>query len=81
MKVFTLYDTEKPFFQVDVFVEEPFGFVEVYARRKIFHLEGVEIPVVPIVDLIAMKGAAGTPQDQADVFYLKGILSEWEHEG
>jgi hypothetical protein len=81
MTVFTLYDSKKPFFQVDVFAEEPFAFVEVYARRKIFQVEGVEIPVVPIMDLIAMKAQAGRPQDQADVFYLRGILGEWENEG
>ncbi len=81
MKVFSLSHGRKPFFQVDVLVEEPFPFVEVYSRRKKFEAEGVEIPVVPIADLISMKEATGRPQDEADVFYLKEISREWEDEG
>lgn len=34
MRVFSLYDERAPFFVVDVLIDEPFDFLEVYGRRK-----------------------------------------------
>jgi hypothetical protein len=80
MMVFSLYDVKNPFFLLDIFVEEPFDFDAVYKQRKIIKLEDAGIPVVPIEELIRMKEKSNRPQDQADIFYLKKIVGDWEDE-
>lgn len=79
LMVFSLYDPENPFFLLDIFVEVPFNFDEVYSRREIVELEDISIPVIPARELIKMKENTGRPQDIADVYYLKKVLQEWEN--
>jgi len=81
MVVYSLYDAKNPFFLLDIFVQEPFHFEEVYEKRKKIEFENTVIPLVPIKALIAMKEKSDRPQDKADVFYLKKILEDWQHEG
>ena len=78
MMVFTLLDKKTPFFSLDIFVEVPFDFEDVYARRVNMKFEGVKVSVVPVRDLINMKKDTGRPQDKADVYYLSRIAKEWE---
>ena len=77
MTVFTVYDVENPFFLIDIFVESPFDFDTVFEKREKMEFEDTVIPVVPIMDLIAMKEKSARPQDKADIFYLKKIMEEW----
>jgi len=77
MTVFSLYDPKTPFFLIDIFVESPFDFDEVYRRRKKIRSADAVIPVVPINELILMKEKSNRPQDRADVFYLRKIMKEW----
>ena len=81
MVVYSLYDAKNPFFLLDIFVQEPFHFEEVYEKRKKIEFENTVIPLVPIKALIAMKENSDRPQDKADVFYLKKIAGDWQHEG
>ena len=81
MVVYSLYDAKNPFFLLDIFVEEPFNFDEVYEKRKKIEFENTIIPLVPIKVLIAMKEKSDRPQDKADVFYLRKIAEDWKHEG
>ena len=55
-------------------------FDAVYKQRKMIKFEDTGIPVVPIKELIRMKEKSNRPQDQADVFYLKKIVGDWEDE-
>ena len=80
MVVYSLYDAKNPFFLLDIFVEEPFNFDEVYEERKKIELENTIIPLVPIKVLIAMKEKSDRPQDKADTFYLKKIIEDWQRE-
>lgn len=80
MTVFSLFDLKNPFFLLDVFVEIPFNFDEVYKTREKIKFEDIIIPVVPIKELIRMKERTGRPQDKADAFYLNKILKEWKDE-
>ncbi|MGB6281901.1 MAG: hypothetical protein WBG91_16945 [Syntrophobacteria bacterium] len=80
MVVYSLYDAKNPFFLLDIFVQEPFHFEEVYEKRKKIEFENTVIPLVPIKALIAMKENSDRPQDKADVFYLKKIAEVWQHE-
>jgi len=74
MRVFSLYDPASPFFLIDIFVESPFDFDEVYRRRKKMRSDNEIIPVVPIDELILMKEKSNRPQDRADVFHLRKIM-------
>ena len=80
MTVFSLYDPKTPFFLIDIFVESPFDFDEVYRRRKKIRSEDTVIPVVPINELILMKEKSNRPQDRADVFHLRKIMKDWKDE-
>jgi hypothetical protein len=77
MAVFGLYDPKTPFFLIDIFVESPFDFDEVYRRRKKIRSEDAIIPIVPIHQLILMKEKSNRPQDRADVFHLRKIMRGW----
>jgi len=46
-------------------------FEPAYANRKNILLEGLEIPVISVADLIANKRASGRTQDLADVENLE----------
>src|SRR5882724_8606011 len=46
-------------------------FEQAYANRKKVYLEGLEIPVISVPDLIANKRASGRTQDLADVEKLE----------
>lgn len=78
MTVFSLYDPKKPFFLLDIFVDVPFNFDEVYKKRKKIKFMDTIIHVVPIDDLIKMKEKSDRAQDRADIFYLRKILKEWK---
>lgn len=81
MKVFSLYDEKAPFFIIDILIDEPFDFSEVYRRKKEIKFGETVIPIVPIDVLIEMKEKTGRLQDKADVFYLRKIREELEDEG
>lgn len=48
-------------------------FDEVFPRRASIYLQGIEIPVLSLEDLITEKKAAGRPGDMEDVSYLEKI--------
>lgn len=73
MVVFSLWTDADPTFKVDLFVEEPFDFAAAWQRAAAVELAGVEVRVVSLSDLLAMKRRAGRPQDLADVAALGEI--------
>jgi hypothetical protein len=80
MKVFALYDPQKPFFLLDVLIDAPFDVAAMRSRRKELPLEDTVIPIAAIEDLISMKEGTDRPQDRADVFHLRKIMEEWKDE-
>jgi predicted nucleotidyltransferase len=48
-------------------------FENAYANRKIVSVDGVEVPVISMSDLIANKRASGRTQDLADVEKLESL--------
>jgi predicted nucleotidyltransferase len=59
---------------VDVFVYEPFDFkVEYAAAKREEVMPAVKAPVIALKTLLAMKRAAGRPQDLADIADLERI--------
>lgn len=64
-----------PPLRVDILQSVPaIDFDVSYARRTILNLDGIEIPIVALTDLIANKKAAGRKRDLADVKVLEGVV-------
>lgn len=76
LEVFSLWSTENPGLEVDLFVREPFDFDEVYESSKELPLETTTVRVVPRLVLIEMKKLAGRPRDLDDIRALEQLESE-----
>jgi len=76
--VFSMWSSELPATEIDLFVEEPLPFEEAFARAIIATLDegDVSITVASIPDLIFLKERAGRPQDLADIDALRKIARE-----
>jgi hypothetical protein len=73
MMVFNLYDPANPLRSVDLFVESPIPFDELWSRSKQISLSSGEVRVASIEDLITMKGNTGRSQDSADIEALEAL--------
>ena len=51
-------------------------FEQAYANRKAIFLEGIEVPVISLQDLIANKRASGRMQDLADIEKLESAQAQ-----
>jgi hypothetical protein len=72
MIVFQLFNPQRESTRVDIF--EPFVFAQEFKTAN-WHTWGeLRAPVLRIEALIAMKEAAGRPQDVADAALLRDIL-------
>ena len=73
MRVFSLWDPDDPLRSVDLFVESPVDFEELYARSNEIDVGGISVRIASIPDLIDMKRRAGRPQDLDDIEALRVI--------
>ena len=73
MRVFSMWDPVNPMREVDLFVESPIAFEELWSRSQVVHLDAATVRVAAISDLIAMKRLAGRPQDLIDIEALEEI--------
>ncbi len=71
MVVFSFYHPENPFETIDMFVQEPKPFAELYQNRFVVKAFGAEIPVLGLKDLIEIKRAAGRDKDLFDISQLE----------
>jgi predicted nucleotidyltransferase len=62
--------------EVDLMVSESDRFDELQSRAVVVQLEGRTFSIVSLEDLIAMKEAAGRPQDLLDVAELRRLKDE-----
>jgi len=76
LTVFSLWSPELAGTEVDLFVEEPFSFDEVYARAIRVDLGSAVATVVGLQDLIALKRAAARPKDLDDLRALEAIARD-----
>lgn len=73
LTVFSLYDPGDLLREVDLFARDPVPFEELYAAADVVHLASTPVRVASKEHLIAMKLAAGRPQDLADVHALRQL--------
>ncbi len=74
MQVFSMHDPSNPLRAVDLFVDNPLPFEELWSRSNEFELRDTTVRVASIPDLIRMKRLAGRSQDQDDIEKLETIL-------
>ncbi len=74
MQVFSMHDPSNPLRAVDLFVDHPIPFEELWSRANEFELQETSVRVASIPDLIHMKRLAGRPQDRTDIEQLESIL-------
>jgi hypothetical protein len=72
-RVFNLYDPGDPLRSVDLFVDDPVPFSDLWARAEVVHLRSVTVRIASIADLVKMKERAGRPQDHEDIEALQAI--------
>ncbi len=73
--VFSLSDPRRPTFAVDLFLNSPIEFEELYQASIVMPLKNISARICSLDHLIAMKKAAGRKQDILDVEALM-ILKE-----
>jgi predicted nucleotidyltransferase len=73
MQVFSLYHPDKPGMTIDLFVDQPIPWQQLYERSVIMVLDGISVRVCSIDDLITMKQRAGRHKDLADIEQLTRI--------
>lgn len=74
MQVFSFWDTSNTRPTVDVFLESPIPFDELWRDAIEMPIGTARVRVASIAHLIRMKEAAGRPQDLADVARLRARL-------
>jgi hypothetical protein len=73
MLVFSMVDQSDPLRAVDLFVDEPIPFEELYERSLTMDVAGTPVRVASIGDLITLKQQAGRLQDEADIAALREL--------
>lgn len=73
MTVFSMVDPRNPLLTVDLFVEPPIPFEELWERAEVMRIGRADVRVAAIPDLVRMKQAVGRPGDLEDVDRLREI--------
>ena len=73
MMVFNLYDPKNPIRSVDLFVDPPIPFEELWSRAELIALPSGGVRVASIDDLIKMKKNTGRTQDSTDIEALEAL--------
>jgi len=76
MQVFSMLDPNDPMRAVDLFVENPIDFEELWSRSELVELVATSVRIASVADLIELKRIAGRPQDLADIEQLEKIAAQ-----
>lgn len=73
MRVFSMWKPDEPLVSVDLFVEHPIEFDQLWSRAEVTDLGPVSVRIASIPDLITLKRLANRPQDLVDIEKLTEI--------
>ena len=73
MKAFNLVNEEWALSEIDLIIDSPVDFEHARQNAVSVSVDGVEVPLVSIEDLIKMKEGTGREQDAADIRYLEKV--------
>lgn len=76
MRVFSLWHPADPLLEVDLFVDHPIPFQDLWDRSQVVHLGAIDLRIASIEDLIRLKRLASRPEDLQDIEALEAILAE-----
>ncbi|KLJ01922.1 DUF6036 family nucleotidyltransferase [Luteimonas sp. FCS-9] len=74
MLVFPLWDPSNPLRSIDVFIDEPIAFEQLFQNAVTKEVDGVPVRVASIPHLIEMKRRAGRARDIEDIDKLQQIF-------
>ena len=81
LTVFSLWNPKYPATEIDIFIEPPIIFEKAYASGISFEIvEGLEVKVLGINDLISLKKIAGRVKDLDDVEKLKALIEDSDND-
>ncbi len=73
MVMFTWVHPDRPYEEIDVFLDNPIDFGTAYARRQDVPVQDFTVSLTSVPDLIAMKRVAGREQDRSDIEALNRL--------
>ena len=73
LMVFSLYDPDSAWREVDLFATDPLPFEELYDDATVVEIGGTPVRVASRRHLVAMKRSAGRPRDLDDVAALLAL--------
>ena len=73
MQVFSMVDRVNPMRAIDLFVESPIDFDQLWPRAPVMSLDSTTVRVATLDDLISMKRHAGRRQGLDDIVQLEKI--------
>lgn len=73
MTVFSMFHSTQPGLTIDLFAKHPIPFEELWSRSQIFEVDGTNIRVCSIDDLLKLKQMAGRDKDKDDIEKLLQI--------
>ncbi|MFC1868091.1 DUF6036 family nucleotidyltransferase [Thermodesulfobacteriota bacterium] len=81
LAVFSMWNSDHPATEVDLFIEAPMPFEKAYSTSMRFEVaEGVEATVIGLHDLILLKKKAGRAKDLDDIEKLNALIEDSKHE-
>jgi hypothetical protein len=78
MIVFPLWIPSDPLISIDLFINNPINFNEMWKRAKFANIGEQSIRIAAIPDLIKLKKLSNRTQDLEDIKQLQKILSNYE---
>jgi hypothetical protein len=76
MMAFSFYGEKLPIGEIDLLIASPIPYAELKERAIFIELQGENVPLVSIPDLIQLKLKAGRNQDLSDIEHLKLIMEK-----
>ncbi|WP_020526335.1 nucleotidyl transferase AbiEii/AbiGii toxin family protein [Flexithrix dorotheae] len=73
MIAYSFYNTLSDYMNLDVLIDAPFDFDHLWNNRETRKIEEVEVYIVALEDLIAMKKYANRNQDKQDIIMLSKL--------